>query len=300
MRTDEWTPPSYADPDAFEERDVAVGSVGGTLVVPRSASGVGVVLLSGGGPFDRDGTAGPNKPLKDLAWGLAGSLPGGGLGGVASVRFDKPSGQAATMTDEYVPFAVEAVRRLRDVAERVFVVGHSMGGKVAPRVARAVPVDGLVLLAADAEPMHRAAVRVSRHLASLDPAYADFAAQIERQVAAMDALTADTPSADLPFGLPASYWLDLLGYDPVAAAGPLGLPLFIAQGGRDYQVTVADDLSRWRAGLAGSPDVTFRVYEADDHMFFPGSGPSGPADYLRPQHVDPDLVADIAAWLSAR
>lgn len=26
--------------------------------------------------------------------------------------------------------------------------------------------------------------------------------------------------------------------------------------GRDYQVTVADDLARWQAGLAGRPDVT--------------------------------------------
>ncbi|WP_147341260.1 hypothetical protein [Actinomadura logoneensis] len=51
---------------------------------------------------------------------------------------------------------------------------------------------------------------MSRHLASLDPAYADFAARIEQQVAALDALTPDTPSAELPFGLPASYWADLL------------------------------------------------------------------------------------------
>ncbi|MCP2339436.1 alpha/beta hydrolase family protein [Actinomadura rupiterrae] len=292
MRTDEWTPPPYAAPDAFKEQDVTLGSVGGSLVVPHAGGDVGVVLLSGGGPFDRDGTAGPNKPLKDLAWGLAAR-------GVASVRFDKPSGQAATMADEYVPFAAEAVRQLRELVKRVFVVGHSMGGKVAPRVASAVGVDGLVLLATDAEPMHRAAVRVSRHLAALDPAYAEFAAQIERQVAALESLAPDTPSADLPFGFPASYWRDLLDYDPVEAAGALGVPLLIAQGGRDYQVTVADDLSRWQTALKGRSDVTFRVYESDDHMFFPGSGPSLPSDYLQPQHVDPAVIEDVAAWLLA-
>ncbi|MEV4254801.1 alpha/beta fold hydrolase [Spirillospora sp. NPDC049652] len=292
MRMNEWAPPAYADPAALGERDVAVGPVGGTLTGPRARARAGVVLLSGGGPFDRDGTAGPNKPLKDLAWGLAGH-------GIASVRFDKPAGQAATMADEYVPFAADAVRQLRDLVERVFAVGHSMGGKVAPRVAETAAVDGLVLLAADAEPMHRAAVRVTRHLASLDPAYAEVARQIEGQVAALDGLTPETPPEELPFGLPASYWADLLDYDPVATAGALGLPMFVAQGGRDYQVTVADDLVRWRAALGGRPDVTFKVYEADDHMFFPGSGPSSPADYLRPQHVDPEVVADVAAWLLA-
>lgn len=75
----------------------------------------GVVLLGGGGPFDRDATTGPNKPLKDLAWGLAGR-------GVAVLRFDKVThihgAQVAdtpdfTMTDEYVPHAVAAVHLLR-------------------------------------------------------------------------------------------------------------------------------------------------------------------------------------------
>ncbi|HEY2285877.1 MAG TPA: hypothetical protein VGH88_09060, partial [Streptosporangiaceae bacterium] len=59
------------------------------------------------------------------------------------------------------------------------------------------------------------------------------------------------------------------------------------QGGRDYQVTVADDLARWRAALAARPQVTIRVYPADDHLFFPGSGPSSPAGYEPAQHVDP-------------
>ena len=71
-----WAPPAYADPDRFAEREVRVGSgplaVPGTLSVPRGdGPWPGVVLLSGGGPFDRDQTSGPNKPLKDLAWGLA-------------------------------------------------------------------------------------------------------------------------------------------------------------------------------------------------------------------------------------
>ena len=34
-------------------------------------------------------------------------------------------------------------------------------------------------------------------------------------------------------------------------------------------------------------------------LFFPGEGPSGPAEYDPPQHVDPAVIADIAAWLQA-
>ncbi len=72
----------------------------------------------------------------------------------------------------------------------------------------------------------------------------------------------------------------------------------MVQGGRDYQVTVADDLAIWKAGLVGRPDVTIRVYDADNHLFTPGTGRSTPAEYEPVQHMDPEVVADIAGWLS--
>jgi dienelactone hydrolase len=313
-----WEPPPYADPDAFTEHDVTVGdgplAVPGTLSVPRRAGQAplpGVVLLAGSGPNDQDETIGRNKPLKDLAWGLA-------TAGVAVLRFEKvtrahPDLVAGnphfTLTDEYVPQAVAAIGLLRghpavDPA-RVFVAGHSEGGTAAPRVAARAPVAGLVILAGGAQPLHHAMVRQFRYLASLAAAQgaappADIDA-ITRQAAAVDdpALSESTPSSDLPFGVPAAYWLDLRGYDPPAAAAALGKPLLIVQGGRDYQATVADDLSRWQAALDGLPDVTIRVYPADNHLFFPGEGPSSPAEYEPAQHVDPAVVAGIAAWLTA-
>ena len=309
-----WTAPPYAAPTRFEERDVALGPgalvVQGTLSMPRGPTAVpGVVLLSGGGPFDRDETAGSNKPLKDLAWGLASR-------GIAVARFDRVSHTHAgyvartpafTMTDDYVPHAVAAVRLLQATPRvdpaRVFVVGHSMGGKVAPRVAEAEPsVAGLVIMAGDTQPMHHAAVRVARYLAALEPAPIDGAAveMIMRQAANVESpeLSPSTPASELPFGFSGAYWLDVRGYDPVSTAARLNKPMLIVQGGRDYQVTIDDDLAGWRAGLAHRPNVTIRVYPADDHLFFPGSGESVPADYEAPQHVDPAVIEDIATWLS--
>ncbi|WP_043779443.1 alpha/beta hydrolase family protein [Amycolatopsis rifamycinica] len=287
----QWAPPSYADPRSFAEREITLGGgPGATVTAPSAAGGAGVVLLAGGGPFDRDGSSGPNKPLKDLAWGLA-------TRGVTVVRFDKAP--APTMTEEYVPAALAALDVLRREpgVERLFVAGHSMGGKVAPRVAEADgAVAGLVILAGDAQPMHHAAVRVARHL-GLDPSTVE---GFGRRAALVDGpgLTPETPAAELPFGLPASYWLDLRGYDPVAAAVALPVPVFLGQGGRDYQVTVADDLTRWRTGLAGRADVTVRVYERLDHLFRPGAGPSTPADYARPGHVDAAVISDVAEWVA--
>jgi hypothetical protein len=124
---------------------------------------------------------------------------------------------------------------------------------------------------------------------------------LNRQAQLIDSpeLTAETPASELPFGVPAPYWLDLRGYDPAAAAAALGQPVLIIQGGRDYQATVADDLSRWRAALGGRPDVTIQVFAADNHLFFPGSGPSSPAEYEPAQHMDPQVVTTIARWLTS-
>ena len=72
-----WTPPPYADPAKFGEHEIVLDSgglaVGGCLCVPNSADAPvpAVVLLAGSGPSDRDSTVGPNKPLRDIAWGLA-------------------------------------------------------------------------------------------------------------------------------------------------------------------------------------------------------------------------------------
>jgi fermentation-respiration switch protein FrsA (DUF1100 family) len=121
-----------------------------------------------------------------------------------------------------------------------------------------------------------------------------------RQARTVDSpdLSPATPTSELPFGVPAAYWLDLRGYDPAAVAAKLDKPMLVLQGGRDYQVTVADDLTRWRAGLADRPDVVIRVYEADNHLFFPGAGRSKPSEYEHAQHLDPAVVADIATWLT--
>jgi dienelactone hydrolase len=312
-----WQPPDYADPAAFDEQEVTLGSgplaVPGTLSLPRGPGPrPGLVLLSGSGPNDRDETIGPNKPVKDIAWGLA-------TRGVAVLRFDKvtfahPHEVAAdrdfTVSDEYVPAAVAGIRLLQrqpgtDPA-RVFAAGHSLGGSVAPRVAQAEPsVAGLVILAGGAQPLAWSAVRQFRYLASLSPGGEAAARPVieaaTRQAQLIDspALAPDTPAADLPFGVPAPYWLDLRGYDPPAAAAATAKPILVLQGGRDYQATVADDLARWRAALAGRPGVTIRVYDTGNHLFIPGEGPASPAEYQQAGHVDPAVVADIAGWLLA-
>ena len=310
-----WEPPPYADPERFDEHEVSLGTdplaVPGTLSLPHQRGPLpAVVLLAGSGSLDRDETIGRNKPLKDVAWGLA-------TRGVAVLRFDKVTYAHAseiqhadrfTLSDEYVPHALAAFACLQRHpaidAARIFLLGHSLGGTVAPRIAAAEPsVAGLILLAGGAQPLHWVLVRQFTYLASLRPeneaASRPVIERLTEQAKRIDApdLTPSTPASELPLGAPASYWLDLRDYDPAALAATLGKPMLILQGGRDYQVTVADDLACWQAALSDHPEVTIRVYPECNHLFAPGSGPSSPAEYEPAQHVDARVIADVAQWV---
>ncbi|MBN8482930.1 MAG: alpha/beta fold hydrolase, partial [Xanthomonadales bacterium] len=252
-----------------------------TLTLPESgAPFAAVVLVHGSGAHDRDETIGPNKPFRDLAHGLA-------TRGIAVLRYEKRSkqqpqryaGAAYTVDDETTNDALAAVAMLRTRADvdpkRVFVAGHSLGALVAPRIgARDPAIAGLILLAGPAAPLADTVVRQSRYLLQQDgknAAEIDAAlAPIEAQRDAVRRIDASTP-ADAPslLGLPAAYWRDLAGYDPVATSRTLAQPMLVLQGGRDYQVTVADDFSRWREAFPADPRVQLREYPTLGHTFIP-------------------------------
>lgn len=301
------------EPPGSGERELLIGEAAsalpGTLRLPDAPGAVPlVVLVHGSGPHDRDETIGPNRPFRELAEGLARK-------GVATLRYEKRSRQhpqafAArdyTVDLETVDDAVRAVELAQSLPgvdpDRVFVLGHSLGAMMAPRIAERAPgVAGLILLAAPARPLHTLALEQHRYLARLDPdADANSAhalAETERAVLAIERLDPSIPANQpLLLGLPAAYWRDLEGYDPVAKAQTLGLPLFVAHGGRDHHVDEINDFGRWRLAFKDDRHNRFVVYPEANHLFQQGSGPSRPEEYFLAAEFEPLLARDIADWI---
>jgi dienelactone hydrolase len=312
----ESAPPPYVQPDRFAERAVEVHSgdwvLPGTVSMPQGAGPVpAVVLVHGSGPQDQDETIGPNKPFRDLAWGLASA-------GIAVLRYDKRTYadpqrareiQHITAKEEVIDDAVAALALLRQTPgvdpRRVFLLGHSLGGMLAPRIAQADPqVAGVIILAGLTQPLEDTILDQYTYIASLGGPNGHAAQQqldqIQQQVArAKDpALTPDTPASELPLGISASYLLDLRANMPTAIAKTLPQPMLILRGGTDYQVT-AKDTQGWQDALRGRDDVTFKTYPGLYHLFMPSQAPdhSTPADYTIPGHVAPEVVDDIATWI---
>jgi pimeloyl-ACP methyl ester carboxylesterase len=200
--------------------------------------------------------------------------------------------------------AVRLLQRTKSVkADRVFVLGHSLGGMLAPRIAAAEPsIAGLIVLAGAVRSLEDSIVDQSRYLARADgtisPEEQQHLDAFEKFASAVKALKPDDPPpSGMPFSAPTSYFLDLRGYDPPAAAARLGRPMLILQGERDYQVTMAD-LEGWRRALGTRANVRIVTYPTLNHHFIAGTGPSLPAEYVMPAHVDEAVVRDIAAWVA--
>ena len=307
-----WQRPAYSRPEAFTEGELTIGSddwkLGATLTLPAGKGPFpGVVLVHGPGPNDRDESIYANRMFRDLAEGLASS-------GIAVLRYDKRTlvygdkmgAEAYTLEQETVEDAIRAIALMRRqpgiAAGRIYLLGHSLGGYAAPRIAaRDGKLSGLIFLAANARPIEDVALGQNDYLAHLN---GDPSAQMQQrldalktEVAKIKNLQAGQPVPQILMGLPGAYLLDLKAYDPAGQVKQFSMPLLFLQGGRDFQIT-SRDFEIWKTALAGHSNATFKEYPALNNLFMPGEGKPTPAEYLKPSNVDAAVVSDIATWIA--
>lgn len=312
-----WTPPDYARQSAFTEKAVTVGSkykLKGVLTLPNGKGPFpAVVLVQGSGPHDEDETVDNNKPFKDLAWGLASE-------GVAVLRYNKRTQQYPKESLETPNFSVRdettddvnsAVAQLATTpeieAKHIFVLGHSLGGMMAPRIAaNDKQVAGIVIMAGTARPLQDVILDQVTYLANFEgkptpegQQQIDAAQKVKTEVES-PTLKPDTAVSILGTSVPGSYFLDLRGYKPAEVAAKLQIPILILQGGRDYQVN-SKDYDVWKAALGKDPHVTFKFYPGLFHLFMTGTGkgPGSPEDYTVTGHVDQQVIQDVAQWVKS-
>src|SRR5262249_18013551 len=145
--------------------------------------------------------------------------------------------------------------------KQVFVLGHSLGAMMAPRLGKEdADIAGLIMLAAPTRPLEDLLVEQISYITSLEAKLTDEQkAEIEKikkqETRVRDPkLAADAPGSELPLGVAGAYWLSLRGYEPAQVGAALKQPLLILQGERDYQVTM-EDFAGWKKALAGRPNA---------------------------------------------
>ncbi|MFM7149351.1 MAG: alpha/beta fold hydrolase, partial [Gemmataceae bacterium] len=178
--------PPYANKDKFREEAISIGKnsewpLPASITLPMGMGPFpGVVLVHGSGPQDRDETYGPNKPFRDLAWGLASR-------GVAVLRYEKRTreharklgdGEKITLKEEVIDDALAALQMFREhpliQPGKVFLLGHSLGAMTGPRIAlKDGYLGGLILLAGNSRPLEELIAEQFTYLSELEPPTSD-------------------------------------------------------------------------------------------------------------------------------
>ena len=306
-----------AESGAFESIELALpvpslGELPGILTVPAGEGPFpAVILLQGSGPSDRDETIGNLKPFRDIAESLAEQ-------GIAVYRFDKrtyvyaselAAKKDSSLVDEYIEDAVNAVRLVSQQEkidpDRIWVLGHSLGGNAVPAIAREleqadVKACGFIMMAASPRPLDVLMREQYDFLYSLVPEITEeqqaekdaLFAELDR-LKNLDSLTED----DTVAGVYSSYWKWLAGYDILQAADEIKAPVLLLQGEEDYQVTM-EDFGIWKSEMGEKENWRMISYPGLTHVFMPGQKAEGSAAYLRDGKVDAQVTADIAAFVN--
>ncbi len=306
--------PPYYDLSKQYESKLAVKtgtySMPGILCVPNNITNPPVViLLAGSGPNDKDESVGPNRPLKDIALGLASN-------GIASFRYDKRTlthGKdldinKTGLNEEVIDDALSAIKILRAHAltkeSKIFIAGHSLGAMCVPYIAsKSKDISGVIMLAGPARPLEDLVLEQYTYLASLDSAAKDSKkdlAEIKRQVDLVKDPKAlkNAAAKDLPLGAPSYYWQSIKKYDQVKTAKKVKQPILVLNGERDYQVPMID-FNIWKKELESNPKNKFKSYASLNHLFISGKGVPNPDEYDESGNIDGKVITDIVEFVKS-
>lgn len=289
----------------------------GLLTLPEAAERPlpAVVFVHGSGSSNMDEKVGKLAPFRDLAEGLAAR-------GIASVRYDKRSyahglrmlrdkSAPLTVRQETVEDAVLAAKLLRRDARidssRIFIVGHSMGAMLAPRIhLEGGAFAGLVLMAGTPRRLEEVLMEQSNEMLAEMPALLRKLAggsvrKLGRNFEGMYDLSDEEAQAKKMGGGTTLYYFKEMGQPTVADhLARVEVPLLVMQGEMDVQVKAGVDFALYRELLGDRDNVTFHLYPGLNHAFVPAlSGKISDAkrEFSRERHIPAEVLDDIAVWM---
>ncbi len=121
-----------------------------------------------------------------------------------------------TVKEEVTDDALAAVELLRHMErinpDKIFVLGHSLGGMMAPLIRKGDPrIAGLISLAGSSRPLDEVIVDQTNYLLAVSPAPPEEQKKCSKRDEILRAdegrdLSKDVPANQLPLGVPIVYW----------------------------------------------------------------------------------------------
>jgi len=285
----------------------------GILTLPDSAEKdiPAVVLVHGSGPQNMDEKVGVITPFLDMAEALPDK-------GIAVLRYDKRTkiyGKKMmqhpgdiTVKEETIEDAVMATKLLRGDPRigKVFMLGHSMGGMLAPRIdAEGGDFDGIIIAAGSLRTLRGILLD---QLVDVEKRYKGLIKKlVNKQIkkittsfAAIDSMSDVEAKEKNVLGKTRAYYFKEMEAHPASQyLENMSKPVFIFQGDADFQVNPDKDFAGYKQLLEGKPNVTFRLYQDLNHVFTNSHATRSAKDYKVPGKVDSRITNDIAEWILA-
>ncbi|WP_419887831.1 alpha/beta hydrolase family protein [Neobacillus niacini] len=288
----------------------------GILSIPNEPNGLlpAIVLVHGSGPGNMDSKAGNTYLFKDLAEGLSEK-------GIAVLRYDKRTfvygkemkdDTGMSVKEETIEDAILAAELLRKDSRidsnKIFIIGHSFGGMLAPRIdAEGGNFAGLILMAGSPRKLEE--IMISQNDDLLDSLNWLLKMIARKQITALSAkfenlynLNDEEAKSTKVLGkYVRAYYFKEMGEHPAGDyLRKLDKPVFILQGEKDVQAKVEKDFEGYKKILDDKRNATFKLYPNLNHMFMPsiyGNILKAQKEYKVAQKLDKQVISDISDWI---
>ena len=286
----------------------------GMMTLPSDLSNPvpAVVMVHGSGASNMDEKVLKLTPFKDLAEGLA-------RHGIASLRYDKRTfvharkmirNKHLTVKEETIEDALLAVQMLkRDPRidhDRIYILGHSMGAMLAPRIdAQGADVKGLIMMAGTPYRLEEIVLRQLRQ-ASRGSSIMKKIIGLEyrfyrKKFRGLYQMSDEEAKRKKFAGNLSLYYFKEMGQKTAADYLLTSKkPVLILQGGKDFQVLAKRDYRMFKKLLAGRENTKYKLYPELNHVFVKGIYNDilkASKEYSVEQHIGEYVIGDIAAFI---
>lgn len=287
----------------------------GMLTLPDGTEGPApaVVMVHGSGSSNMDEKVMKLTPFRDLAEGLA-------RHGIASIRYDKRSyahgrkmlKQTITVKEETIDDALLAIKILKSDPridpDRVFILGHSMGAMLAPRIdSEGGDARGLVMMAGSPYRLEDIMVKQFEQAKESKSAM-KWIATLEDKVFSkkFDDLykMSDEEAMSKKFagGTTLYYFKEMGQKTAVDYLLQNDKPVLIMQGGKDFQVPADDDYLKFQELLAERSNTYYKLYPQLNHAFVDAiydDISKASKEYNSERHIGEEVITDIACFITS-
>lgn len=285
----------------------------GKLLIPESEKPVpAVVFVHGSGSSNMDEKVMKMTPFKDIAEGLAKK-------GIASLRYDKRSfvhgrkmikAGSLTVKEEVIEDAVAAANLLKNDgridSEKVFIIGHSMGAMLAPRIdAEGGNFRGLILMAGTLAKLEEVLFRQLDEMKNGKSKIMSWVASAQdkkfrKSFENLYAISDEEAKKRKYAGGVDLYYFKEMGLHPAEKyLENIEKPVLVMQGSGDLQVS-KKDFEGYKNLLGGKENVSFKLYEGLNHCFVPAlydDISKATKEFSVERHIGENVISDIAGWI---